>query len=95
MNKNSSLNSNKKKYKVKKKKINVLRVIIMGVNVEYHRKGIDAIFYQNIIKTGNKKHIIGGEISWVIEDNYAMVRADEKLGANIYKTYRIFDKKLV
>ncbi len=83
------------KFLMKKKKINVLRVIIMGVNVEYHRKGIDAIFYQNIIKTGNKKNIIGGEISWVLEDNYAMVQAAEKLGANIYKTYRIFDKKLV
>ena len=78
-----------------KKKIDVLRVIIMGVNVEYHRKGIDAIFYQHIIKTGYKRNIKAGEISWVLEDNYAMVQAAEKLGAHIYKTYRIFDKKLV
>lgn len=83
------------KFLKNKKKIDVLRVIIMGVNVEYHRKGIDAIFYQNIIKTGYKKNIKAGEISWVLEDNYAMVQAAEKLGAHIYKTYRIFDKKLV
>ncbi|MBL7129026.1 MAG: hypothetical protein ISS16_08585 [Ignavibacteria bacterium] len=82
------------KFLKNKKKINVLRVIIMGVNVEYHRKGIDAIFYQHIIKTGYKRNIKAGEISWVLEDNYAMVQAAEKLGAHIYKTYRIFDKKL-
>ena len=83
------------KFLKNKKKIDVLRVIIMGVNVEYHRKGIDAIFYQHIIKTGYKRNIKAGEISWVLEDNYAMVQAAEKLGAYIYKTYRIFDKKLV
>ena len=82
------------KFLKNKKKIDVLRVIIMGVNVEYHRKGIDAIFYQHIIKTGYKRNIKAGEISWVLEDNYAMVQAAEKLGAHIYKTYRIFDKKL-
>ena len=66
----------------------------MGVNVEYHRKGIDAIFYQETIKAGNRKNCIGAEISWVLEDNYAMIQAAEKLGAKKYKTYRIYDKKL-
>jgi hypothetical protein len=82
------------KFLKNRKKINILRVIIMGVNVEYHRKGIDAIFYQETIKAGNRKNYKGAEISWVLEDNHAMIQAAEKLGAKKYKTYRIYDKKL-
>jgi len=77
-----------------KKNINQLRVIIMGVKKEYHKKGIDAIFYRDIIKAGNEKNVRGAEISWVLEDNFAMKQTAEKLGAEVYKTYRIYDKKI-
>ncbi len=77
-----------------RKKINQLRVIIMGVKKEYHKKGIDAVFYRNIIKEGNRKKFRGAEISWVLEDNLAMKQAAEKLGARVYKTYRIYDKNI-
>jgi len=77
-----------------KKKIDQLRVIIMGVKKEYHKKGIDAVFYRNIIQAGNRKKVRGAEISWVLEDNFAMMQTAEKLGAEVYKTYRIYDKSL-
>jgi hypothetical protein len=82
------------KFLANKKKINQLRVIIMGVKQEYHKKGIDAIFYRDIIKDGNRKGVRGAEISWVLEDNLAMKQTAEKLGARVYKTYRIYDKKI-
>lgn len=82
------------KFLANKKKINQLRVIIMGVKKEYHKKGIDAVFYRNVIKAGNKGNIRGAEISWVLEDNLAMKQTAEKLGARVYKTYRIYDKSL-
>lgn len=77
-----------------KNKIDLLRVIIMGVNKEYHKKGIDAVFYQDVIKAGNRKGYKGAEISWVLEDNLAMKQTAEKLGAHVYKTYRIYDKSI-
>lgn len=77
-----------------KKKIDKLRVIIMGVRRDYHKMGIDAGFYNYIIKAGNRKNYLGAEISWVLEDNFAMKQAAEKLGARVYKTYRMYDKKL-
>jgi GNAT superfamily N-acetyltransferase len=83
------------KFLANKKKIDQLRVIIMGVKKEYHKKGIDAVFYRNIIKAGNKGNIRGAEISWVLEDNLAMKQTAEKLGARVYKTYRIYDKNLL
>lgn len=82
------------RFLLNKKKINQLRVIIMGVKKEYHKKGIDAIFYRNVIKEGNRKNYRGAEISWVLEDNLAMKQTAEKLGASVYKTYRIYDCKL-
>ena len=77
-----------------KKKINQLRVLIMGVKHKYQKRGIDSIFYLETIKEGNKKNYKGAEISWVLEDNLAMRQTAEKLGAYIYKTYRIYSKKI-
>jgi hypothetical protein len=82
------------KFILNKKKVNRLRVIIMGMKKEYHKKGIDAVFYRDVIKMGDKKNYNGAEISWVLEDNHAMINTAEKLGAEIYKTYRIYDKRV-
>ena len=79
------------KFLANKKKIDQLRVIIMGVKKEYHKKGIDAIFYRDIIRDANNNGIRGAEISWVLEDNFAMKQSAEKLGARVYKTFRIYD----
>jgi len=76
-----------------KKKIDFLRVVIMGVKPEYQKKGIDSVFYLETIKNGNKNNYRGAEISWVLEDNMPMRMTAEHLGAKIYKTYRIYQKK--
>lgn len=78
-----------------KKKIDFLRVIIMGVKPEYQKKAIDSVFYLETIKNGNKNGYTGAEISWVLEDNMPMRMTAEKLGAHIYKTYRIYRKGLI
>ncbi|MCX7877852.1 MAG: hypothetical protein N2510_04325 [Ignavibacteria bacterium] len=77
-----------------KKKIDLLRVIIMGVKPEYQKRGIDSVFYLETIKNGVKNGYKGAEISWVLEDNMPMVMTAEKLGAYIYKKYRIYEKNL-
>lgn len=82
------------KFLAGKKKINRLRVIIMGVKLEYQKKGIDGIFYKNLIENGNIVNVTGAEISWVLEDNMPMMKTAENLGAEVYKTYRMFDKKI-
>jgi GNAT superfamily N-acetyltransferase len=83
------------KFLANKKKIDQLRVIIMGVKKEYHKKGIDAIFYRNIIRDANNHGIKGAEIGWVLEDNLAMKQSAEKLGAKVYKSYRMYDFGIV
>ncbi|MCE1165817.1 MAG: hypothetical protein LWX07_10495 [Bacteroidetes bacterium] len=77
-----------------KKKIDGIRVIMMGVIPEYHRKGIEAVFIQNTIQIGMSKGYNYAEISWVLEDNAPMVQTAVNLGADLYKTYRIYDRKI-
>ncbi len=77
-----------------KKKIDLLRIIIMGVKTAYQKKGIDSVFYLETIKDAVRKGIKGGEISWVLEDNMPMRVTAENLGAYIYKTYRIYSKAI-
>jgi len=77
-----------------KKKIDLVRIIIMGVKKALQKRGIDSVFYLETIKEGVRKGYRGGEISWVLEDNMPMRQTSENLGAYIYKTYRIYSKPL-
>lgn len=82
------------KFLAQRKKIDRLRVIIMGVKQAYQKKGIDAVFYRDTIVTGNKKRVKGAEVSWILEDNMPMMQTALNMGAHIYKTYRIYDKEI-
>ena len=74
------------------KKIKSVRVILLGIIREYQAQGIGSIFYIETLKRSIKKGIKKGELSWILEDNYAMNRALELLGTTIHKTYRIYQQ---
>jgi GNAT superfamily N-acetyltransferase len=76
------------------KKIKSARVITMGVVEGYRNRGIDVLFYLHTIKNGIKNGFDWAELSWILEDNEAMNKALEMIGAKVYKTYRIYDKSL-
>lgn len=76
------------------KKINRLRVIIMGVIKEYRNKGIDSVFYLDTYRKGIEKGYHWGEFSWILENNEPMNTALRNIGARVYKTYRIYEKKV-
>jgi GNAT superfamily N-acetyltransferase len=73
------------------RKIDCVRILVMGVVHEYQRRGIDAIFYIRTLNAGVARGIKWGEMSWVLEDNEMMKKALETMGAKIYKTYRIYE----
>ncbi|MBN1756129.1 N-acetyltransferase [bacterium] len=77
-----------------RRKISRVRVITMGVKREYRKRGIDLAFYYHTFREGYAKGYTEGEFSWVLEDNYMMRKGLEDLGAEIYKTYRIYDHQL-
>ena len=76
------------------RKINRLRVIIMGVIKEYRSKGIDSVFYLETYRKGIEKGYHWGEFSWILENNDPMNTALRNIGAKVYKTYRIYEKKV-
>lgn len=77
-----------------KNKIDSIRIITMGVEHEYQKRGIDTLFYIETFNRGVEKGYKWAELSWILEDNTLMNRAAQMLGAKHYKTYRIYETSL-
>ncbi|GAB6282686.1 MAG: GNAT family N-acetyltransferase [Ignavibacterium sp.] len=75
----------------KKKEIKWARILTLGLLPEYRNKGIDSLFYWEILQRGTKLGIKLGEASWVLEDNIMMNRGLELMNAHVYKKYRIYE----
>lgn len=79
----------------KKKKINLVRVIVLGVMPEFQKKGIDAVLYHEIGRLCKQKGIEYGEASWILEDNEMMIKGlTSTMNSKHYKTYRIYEKEI-
>jgi len=74
-----------------KRKINGLRVLIMGVLEEHRLKGIEALFYQQAYRVALPKGYKWAEMSWILEDNYNVSRGIEMMGGKVYRKYRLYD----
>ncbi len=76
------------------RKIDWVRVITLGIKPGYRRTGVDAMLYLEMFRNAPKHGIRGGECSWILEDNWEMRHALERMGAVVYRTYRMYDKGL-
>lgn len=76
------------------KKIKYLRVLVLGVKKEFQFLGLGSIFYIETIMRAKQKGYLGGEMSWILEDNYTMNKPIEDVGAKKYKTYRVYQYPL-
>jgi GNAT superfamily N-acetyltransferase len=71
-----------------------LRVWALGVHPEHRRSGVAELLYLAIVKNGLARGMVYGESGWILEDNYLMRQAIEKMGGQRYKTYRVYDKPI-
>lgn len=79
----------------KKKQIDLVRIIVLGVLPEFQRLGIDAVMYDEIGARAKAEGILKGEASWILEDNEMMNRAATvTMKGDRYRTYRIYEKAL-
>lgn len=77
----------------KKKKINNVRIIALGIVPKFQKFGVDSVLYYEIGERGAKMGTLTGEASWVLEDNEMMNRGlTTTMNAKIYKTYRLYEK---
>ena len=77
-----------------KRKINQGRLLIMGMIEQYRGRGADAIFYFETAKSMLAHGYKRVEGSWVLETNTMMNLIIERMGADRYKTYRIYERSL-
>ncbi len=78
----------------KKKSIDTLRVIVLGVLQQYRNRGVDAMLYLETMERAAKKGYHYGEASWIQETNTPMNRAAQMMNGDRYKTYRVYKKEL-
>ncbi|MDH7604710.1 MAG: hypothetical protein QHH13_07405 [Melioribacter sp.] len=74
-----------------RKKITWARILTLGIIPEYQKRGLDAVFYWEIVNRAAKLGIYLGEASWILEDNDMMNRAAEVMNSELYKKYRIYE----
>jgi GNAT superfamily N-acetyltransferase len=77
-----------------KRKIRTLRVLTLGLKPGYQQSGIGAALYLRTFEVGAEKGYRTAEASWILEDNSRMRQALEKMGAEAYKTYRVYERAL-
>jgi len=77
-----------------KKKIDMIRTAILGVRKHAQNKGLDAIMVKEIYERGDRLGMRGSELSWILEDNINLTNLLENWGAEHYRTYRIYEKKI-
>lgn len=75
-----------------KKIIKSVRVITAAVKKSHEHVGLGSLFYPELMRRGQKYGYHECELSWVAENNHVMNRIAGDLGAQPYKTYRLYSK---
>ncbi len=77
-----------------KKKIDTVRIIVLGVVRERQKSGAASVLFYETAKRAAALGYLFGEAGWVLEDNAMMNRSAEFLNGKRYKTYRIYQMSL-
>lgn len=77
-----------------KNRIKKTRLVALGVIPEYRRHGVAERLVLQIIEEAMIKRGMFGECSLTLEDNWRINRFLETIGADNYKTYRIYHRRI-
>jgi ribosomal protein S18 acetylase RimI-like enzyme len=70
------------------------RVITLGVKEKLRGRGLETAMLIEGLKVGFDAGFKVSEASWILEDNFPMIRILEAIGGKIYKRYRIYERDL-
>jgi len=73
------------------RKIHTARCLTLGVLEKFRRYGVSELIELELMINANRKGIVNAEFSWVLEDNMQMRTPLERMGATVYRTYRMYD----
>lgn len=77
-----------------RRKVDRLRVPFLGVIKEYRGLGIDAMLYMDIVDRALARGYTHADFGWILDNNVAMNQIAELISAEVYKRYRIYEKRL-
>jgi GNAT superfamily N-acetyltransferase len=77
-----------------RRKIDRVRVFALGVKPEYQHTGIGAKLYEMHYDAAERTNQKKGETGWILESNKSMNRAMERMGGEIVRTYRVYERLL-
>jgi hypothetical protein len=77
-----------------KRMLKTVRILTLGVKPEFRGSGIFALFTYESFRRAKLYNLIGGEASWILEDNEAMNKPWRDLGAPLYRRWRIYERSL-
>ena len=76
---------------LRKKEINLCRIIVLGVLPEYQYTGAAGVlFYETAVRAKGLGYYYG-DAGWILEDNEKMIRAAKTLNGDPYKRYRLYE----
>ncbi len=79
----------------KKSRVNLVRIIVLGLLPEYRKTGLDAVLFHEIATRGFSMGLVNGEASFIVESNTMMNRAaTNTLNGKLYKKYRLYEKEI-
>lgn len=70
------------------------RMLMLGVHPNHRGRGLELLVVNEIIENCIKKGWNRAELSWLLEDNKAIISVVQEAGCHKTKTYRIYSKKL-
>jgi RimJ/RimL family protein N-acetyltransferase len=70
------------------------RIILLGLTTEYRNRGLFPLFVYEAARRGLEVGTVGGEASWVLEQNTALRAPLEAIGLSPSKRWRIYEKEL-
>jgi hypothetical protein len=77
-----------------KRKLKTGRMMVLGIKAEHRTRSILPLFIHELYRRAEAMNAVGGEASWILEDNLQMVRAMESMGARLYRKWRIYDRPI-
>jgi GNAT superfamily N-acetyltransferase len=77
-----------------RKAIKSVRTLLLGVVEEYRKSGLEVLLIHDTFRNAVSRGYRAGEMSWILENNVLMRRPLERMGAELTKVYRIYEKEL-
>ena len=75
-----------------RRRITQVRVGFLGVKPEHQHTGVAAGLYAEHYEMAETTPQKGGELGWILENNAAINRGMEAMGATIVKRYRVYER---